>query len=132
MTEMSSVANFLFADCAKGARITYAIITFFVAMSAMLAGFRQIQLAQTIHDIVKSGDLVSEEMRQRTNKFFYILFGVQIVYISLWATMNILQVSNDHLLPQMTAAGKVINFAFTMSGMALYLYTIMMLRKAIS
>jgi len=56
---------------------------------------------------------------------------VQLVYFCVWVVFA--SIPNDnHLIQKLMASADVLNFALTLSGLLLYMYTIRMLRRAIS
>ena len=70
----------MFNDCALGARILYGTEIYVITLSAFLLGYRQISLANTIQNIVISGDLVAEKMRKRSDMYFGILITILSLY----------------------------------------------------
>jgi len=128
---MSSVGEFLFSYCAYGARFCYGTLSFFVGISTLLIGFRQICLARTILSIVQSGDLVAEDMRKKSNRMFTgLIVSLCVFYAAFLGTT--LQKTDGKMIVQQMCAYYVASLFFTLSGLLLYLYTIMMLRKSIA
>lgn len=128
---MSLIGQFLYDNCAYGARLSYGTLSFFVGVSAYLIGFRQIELARTIHCIVQSGDLVAENMRRKSNQLFCGFFiGICIYYIG-FLSMTLLP-TDGSLIVQYMMANYIFNLFFTLSGLLIYIYTITMLRRSIA
>lgn len=125
-------AIFLFENCALGARLLYGTTSFIVALATFLMGYRQIMLAATIQNIVKThGDLVSDDMLKRADRIFGILMATLILYFIGYLLVTSLFYEGKYLI-YLSSSITILNILFTLAGVSLYLYTIMMLRSAIS
>lgn len=129
--KLNVFAIFLFDNCAMGARLCYGTVGFMLALSTYLTGFRQITLAHTIQSIVKSGDLVAEDMRRRSNKFFkFLIFSLCFYYACYVVVVSL--VREGQYIKYIMNSDYIVNAVFIFAGLILYSYTIMMLREAIA
>ena len=71
-------------------------------------------------------------MRQRFKRFFLILIVMQLAYFSVWLVLTLTPNANDLIFMQANSTVSILNFAVTLSCLTLYIYTITMLRRAIS
>ena len=82
----------MYGDCAFWARQFYGTTYYLETLSTYLIGFRQISLARTIRTIVTSGDLVSNNIKNRSDKMFRIFIICLVIYFGIYVATNIVVV----------------------------------------
>ena len=121
----------MFYNCALGGRLLYGTNLYFITTSAFLIGYRQVCLAHTIHNIVKSGDLIAEKFRKRTDKIFaFFLIGISIYFI-LFLIATVI-VNDDMQVIPLIITLNVANDVIILTALVLYSFTIILLRLAIA
>ena len=109
----------------------YGTTGYILAVSTFLAGYRQIRLAFTIQTIVKSGDLVAENIKKKSDKLFFTLIISLSIYFVIYLLITGFIHNGDYVV-HLNVSYNVINSFFTFMGLLLYFCTIMMLRNAIN
>ena len=100
-------------------------------MSTFFMGYRQIRLAHTIENIVKSQNLITETVKKKSEKMFAALLICLNVYFLIYFFVTLFAYDGDYIVYLITSTN-IANCFFDLTGLFLYLYTIRMLRSAIA
>ena len=91
-TSMQGMDKMMYGNCAFWSRQFYGSTYFLETLSTYLIGYRQISLAHTIRTIVTSGNLVSNNFKNRSERMFRIFVIFLIIYFCVFLATNVIMV----------------------------------------
>ena len=132
---MNGMSIMMYGHCAFWSRQFYGTTYFLETLSTYLIGYRQISLAHTIRTIVMSGNLVSNNLKDRSERMFRIFVICLVIYFCIFLATNIIMVivmpDGDNLFHVITTFD-VVDALFILAGLLLYYCSIRMLRSSIA
>ena len=134
-SSMRRMDRMMYGNCAFWSRQFYGSTFFLETLSTYLMGYRQISLALTIRTIVTSGNLVTNNLKTRSQIIFRAFVICLIIYFCVFLTINIIMVMNgpegDRLF-QVITVFDVLDALFILAGLLIYYCSIRMLRSSIA